>query len=160
VAILTSITFKFNTLGNVVMSWLLTTAYAIFSFFLIEPVVEVKPVQYVEKPIVQETIRVVEKQVPIQIPIENRVIEVVEKPVIQRVEIPVEVEKPVYIREERIKLNIPKYNFVGSTETKTFHKRNCKFSKLIKKKYKVHNNNKSFFKKKHFHGCKACIKKS
>ena len=156
-AVLMSIIFQFGIVGNLVMSWFFTTAYALFAFFLVDPIVKVNPIQYVEKPVIQEVIRIVERQVPIQIPMESKTIEVVEKPVIQ--EVIRYIEKPVYISEPRTKLNIKKYNFIGSTETKTYHKRNCKFSKMLKKKYKLQNDSKSFFKRKHYKACKACINK-
>lgn len=90
---------------------------------------------------------------------------IVEKPVIREVvrEVPTveyrEVVKPVYIQKARKKLNIPKYEYIGSTETRTFHARNCRFSKLIKKKYKVSNDSKIYFSMKKFKPCKMCLKK-
>ena len=158
-AVLMSIIFEFGIVGNLVMSWILTAAYAIFAFFLIEPVINVNPVRTIEKPVIQEVVRVIER--PIQIPMENRVIEVVDRPVIREVPVEVIVKKNVirYIERKHKKLNIPKFKFIGSTEAKTFHKRTCRFSKLIKKKYKTHSNAKAFFKKKHYHACKSCLKK-
>ena len=71
------------------------------------------------------------------------------------------VEKPVieYVEKPRKKLNIPKYEFNGSTETKTYHKRTCRFSKLIKKNHKVSNDSASYFKRRGFVPCKMCIDK-
>ncbi len=164
-AVLMSIAFNFTIVGNLVMSWILTTAYALFAFFLIDPHVTLNPIRIVEKPIIHEVPVEVEKEVirEIQVPIENRVIEVVEKPVVKEVFIEVPVEKRItrYIeRKHRSKkLNIPRFNFVGSNQTHRFHKRACRLGKLIKKKYKVHSNTKAFFKKKHYHACKACMKK-
>ena len=162
-ALLSSILLNFNLLENVVMSWILTTAYALFAFFMVDPIVRVNPVQIVEKPVVQEIIKIVEKPVfrEIQIPMENKVIEVVEKPVIQEVIREVPVERIVYrtIERKHKKLNIPKFNFIGSTQTRTYHKRTCKFSKMLKKKFKLHSNSKAFFKRKHFKACKTCLKK-
>jgi hypothetical protein len=164
-AILMSIAFEFGIVGNLVMSWLLTTAYALFGFFLIDPAVKINPIRVVEKPVIHEVVQVVEKPVlrEIQIPMENRIIEVVDRPVIKEVPYPVEVEKRVirYIerKHRQKKLNIPKFKFIGSTEARTFHKRTCRFSKLIKKKYKAHSNTKMFFKRKHYHACESCIKK-
>ena len=167
-AIIISLAFEFNLVENLVMSWIFTTFYSIFGFLVVGDTVRIirveKPV-YIEKPVIKEIIRTIEKpvevikEVPIQIPIENRTIEVVEKPVIQRVEVPIIkwVEKKVYM--ERKKLNIPKFNYIASSETKTFHKRNCRFGKLIKRKYKVHNNKSSWFQKNHFKACKVCLKK-
>lgn len=160
IAILTSITFQFTLMASVVMSWLLTTAYALFAFFLINPVIKINPIQNLEKPVIQEVIKYVDRPVikEIQIPIENKTIEVVEKIVIK--EVPVEVEKIVYrtIEKAHRALNIPRYEFLGSTQTKTYHKRTCKFSKMLKRKYKLQSNSKSFFKRKHFKACKTCLK--
>jgi hypothetical protein len=176
-ALLISISFKFGIVGNLVTSWILTTAYAIFAFFLIEPTIKVNPTRFIDRPVVQEVIREVpveveriveiEKLVPIQIPMENKTIEVVEKPVYYetikevQVEVPVEVEKRVtrYIERKHKKLNIPHFDYIGSTQTKTYHKRTCKFSKMLKNKYKLHSNSKAFFKRKHYHACEACINK-
>jgi hypothetical protein len=84
------------------------------------------------------------------------------KEVIKEVEKPVYIETPVikevYVEKPRKKLNIPKYNYVASTETKTYHTRNCRLGKLIKKKFKVSNNQVSFFKKRNYKSCKVCIK--
>jgi hypothetical protein len=70
-----------------------------------------------------------------------------------------EVEKPVYIEESKKKLVIPKYDYVASSQTQTYHKRTCRLSKLIKKKFKIQNNDASFFVKNKFKPCKICIKK-
>jgi len=37
-----------------------------------------------------------------------------------------------YKEKPREVLNIPKYKYFGSKETKTYHLRNCRFRKLIK----------------------------
>jgi hypothetical protein len=160
-AILISIVFEFGIVANLTVSWILTTLYALFAFFMIEPTI--CPVRYIEKPIIKEIIKIVEKPVikEIQIPIENKTIEVVDRPVIQEVirEIPVEIEKEVikYIERKPRILNIPKFKFIGSTETKTYHKRTCKFSKMLKNKYKLHSNTKALFKRKYYKACKTCI---
>lgn len=162
-AIFLSITLEFNLVENLVMSWILTTFFALFAFFTVEPII--RPVQYVEKPVIQEVIRIVEKPIikEIQIPMENRIIEVIEKPVIQ--ETIKYVDRPVYIKSKaRIitrkskKLNIPRFNFIASTQTRTYHKRTCKFARMLKKKFKLHSNSKAFFKRKHFKACKTCLK--
>ncbi|MDP1728826.1 MAG: hypothetical protein Q8L27_01340 [archaeon] len=155
-AILMSIIFEFGIVGNLVTSWILTTAYAIFAFFLIEPVIKFNPVQFIEKPVIHEVIR------EIQVPIENKTIEVIDRPVIQEVQVEVPVDREVirYIERKHKKLNIPTYKFIGSTESKSYHKRSCRFSKLIKRKYKNHSNTKTFFKRKHYHACKACINRN
>ncbi len=96
------------------------------------------------------------KEIPIEKPV--YIEKIVEKPIQVIQKIPV--VKRVYVEAKRKKLNIPKYNFVASTETKTYHTRNCRLGKLIKKKYKLSNNSKSFFKKKRFKSCKVCIQKT
>lgn len=165
-AILVSIVFEFGLVENLVMSWILTAIYAVFGIFLIEPVVKVNPVQYIEKPVIQEVIKYIEKPIikEIQIPMENRIIELVDRPVVKEIvkEVPIRVpvEKKVvrYILRKPRKLKIPKYKYLGSKETKTVHKRNCRFGKLIKKKYKVQGNSLASFKKNKFHFCKSCKK--
>jgi len=162
-AILTSIFLNFSLVGNLVMSWILTALYALFAFFMVDPIVKVNPTRIIEKPVVEEIIQIVEKPIvkEIQIPMENRVIEVVEKPVIKEVIREVPVEKVVYrtIERKHKSLNIPKFDFIGSTQTRTYHKRTCKFSKMLKKKFKLHSNSRAFFKRKHFRACKTCLKK-
>jgi len=173
-AILISIIMQFNLVENLVMSWILTTLYALIAFFLIDPTVQITPVKVVEKPIYQKVIEkiqipvenriveVVDRPIiqPIQIPVENRIVEVVEKEVIKEIKVPV--EKIVYktIEKERKKLNIPKFQFIGSTQTKTYHKRSCKFARMLKNKYKLHSNSQDFFAGKHYKACRTCIDKS
>lgn len=154
--------FNLTTIEKLVLSWILTTAYSIFGIFMVGDKISMlkvveKPIYY-EKPVIKEII----KEVPIQIPIENKTIEVVEKPVIHEVikEVPVIQEKIVYLKQDRKteKLNIPKYNFLASTVSKKYHKKSCRLSKLIKKKYKVQNNSEIFFKNRKYSPCKICIK--
>jgi len=136
--------FELEIRNALILSLIAVTIYAVILFFLLEPSIlrEVKSVMVrtVEKPV--EVIRTVEKPV--------EVIRTVEKPVEK------EVIKRVYVEAPRKKLNIPKYEYVGSSETKTFHKRNCRLGKLIKRKYKVSNNSASYFKAKGFKPCKVC----
>jgi len=191
-AVLISITLKFGLVENLVMSWILTTLYALIAFFLIDPTVQITPVKVVERPVYQEVIEeiqipienrvveVVDRPIirPIQIPIENRVVEVVDRPIIRPIQIPIEnrvvevvdrpvikevpVEKIVYktVEKEHKKLNIPKFKFIGSTQTKTYHKRSCKFGRMLKNKYKLHSNSQDLFIGKHYKACRTCIDKS
>lgn len=92
---------------------------------------------YVDKPV--EVEKIVEK--------------VVEKPVVQYVERPV-VE---YISQPRRTLNIIKYKYISSKQTKIFHKKSCRLSKLIKKKNKINSNSITLFKDKKFKACKVCL---
>jgi len=151
-AVLASVLLKFDLITNLVMSWVLTAFYALFAFFLVDPVIQLNPVKTVEKPVYQEVVKLVEKPVikEIQVPVENTVIKVVEK------EVPV--EKIVYKEIPHRKLNIPKFKFIGSTQTRTYHARNCKFSKMLKRKFKLHSNSRLFFKKKHYKACRTCLK--
>ncbi|MEM0465815.1 MAG: hypothetical protein QXW97_03915 [Candidatus Pacearchaeota archaeon] len=82
----------------------------------------------------------------------------VPKPVIK--EVIKTVDRPVIINKNTKKLNIPKYDYIGSSETRTFHRRSCRLSKLIKRKYKLSSNNINFFLKKGFSPCKVCIRKT
>jgi hypothetical protein len=181
-AIMISLLLNLNLVENLVMSWVLTTFYAVFALFMVGDV-KVYPVRTeirqfpfpirvpVEKPIIKEVeipfpIRVpVEKEVikevevpfPIQIPVENKVIEVVERQVSPDVVCIHKPVKTVYVERPRKKLNIPKYAYLASTETKTFHKRTCRLSKLIKRKYKDSSNTKNRFLHKGYRPCKVCI---
>jgi hypothetical protein len=144
-AVLVSYCFGLDIVENLVMAWILTVVYVILAFLIYE--------SYIIKETDHNYLREIEKEVPILKEyfhtIDNPIIHVVEKPVYRQ----------VYIEKERKRLNIPHYDFVGSTETRTFHKRNCRLGKLIKKKYKLQNNSMEFFKKKGFKGCKMCIKR-
>ncbi len=99
----------------------------------IEPIVI-----YVDKPV--EVEKIVEK--------------VVEKPVVRYIERPT-VE---YVSQPRRTLNIIKYKYIGSKQTKRFHKKSCRLSKLIKKKNKINSNSIVIFKNKKFKACKVCLK--
>lgn len=104
--------------------------------------------------VVKEVFREVEKPVVREVMVDRPVVRevVVEKPVYHRV------PEYVYVERERRTLDIPKYAYVGSRETMTYHKRSCRFSKLIKKKYKVVNNSPSYFVRNKFSKCKSCLK--
>ena len=158
--IIISLIFQFNLIENLVLSWVFTTLYSIFAFWVVgdlkisrvieKPVYIEKPI-YIEKPVT--VIKEIVKEVPIQIPIENKTIEVVEKPVT--------VIKEVFVKRvmPRVaKLEIPRYNFLASRKARRYHKRNCRLGKLIKKKYKIHSNSQAFFKRKKYKACKICIK--
>ncbi len=151
-AILASLVFNLNLVQSITMSWVLTTVYSLFAFFTLDNKVIRQTERIVERPV--EVIREVIREVPIQIPMENNTVEVVEKIVTREV--------PVYIRSEKIrkKISVPRDNYLASSETKRYHTKSCKFGKLIKTKYKIHNNRLAFFKKKHFKACKMCINKT
>lgn len=131
--------------GIIVLAGILI--YAVFLFIAIRNTKE-QEIKEVETPIkkvyISNPVQTVER------PVVRNVIRTVEKPIIRRI--------PVYIEKARKKLNIPKYNFVGSDETKTYHKRSCRLGKLIKRKNKVSNNSEDFFKKRKYKPCKICLK--
>jgi hypothetical protein len=104
-----------------------------------------------EKPVYKEV------RIPINQGVRVPVIYEVEKPIIR--DVIRTVDRPVLIKERRKKLNIPKYEYLGSVETRTFHKRSCRLSKLIKRKYKLSSNDPQFFIKKRFVPCKVCIRR-
>lgn len=54
------------------------------------------------------------------------------------------------------KISKTQKRYLGSTQTNTYHKNDCRFSKLIKSKYKIEDDNKEYFKKLNFIPCKIC----
>ena len=145
--IIGNLLYSLSIVQNLLMGWIITTIYSLFAFFTIDNTVirEIEYEKIIDRPIEVEVIR------EVMVPFENRVTEIIEKPVIKEV--------PVYINEPRVrkKINIPKYNYIASSETKKYHKRNCRFGKLIKEKYNISNNEALFFKKMNFKACKICI---
>ncbi|MEK6874013.1 MAG: hypothetical protein AABW91_04150 [Nanoarchaeota archaeon] len=129
------------------LGFTLIIVYTVVLFFLLEPklVKEIKRTEVItlERPVTKEII----KEVP------RDVVRTVERPVTQTL------TKTVYVKTPRKKLNIPKFDYVASTQTKTYHSRNCRLGKLIKKKYKIHSNEQSYFKNKKYKACKVCILK-
>ncbi|MDP2628951.1 MAG: hypothetical protein Q8P15_03580 [Nanoarchaeota archaeon] len=136
-ATLISLIFNLSVVQAITMSWILTTFYSLFAFFIIDnkEIIQIESERIIEKPI--EVIREF-------IPFENQEIR----------------EVPAYIPETIIRRKplFKKYDYVASSETKTYHKKNCRFGKLIKKKYKMFNNDYLFFNKKDFKACKICLK--
>ena len=160
-SVLISLVFQFDVVQNLVMSWILTTLYAVSAFLIVDrKIVEkefVNEIREVETP-VYHVVPEIEKEF---IPVDNPIYHIVEKPVEKKVyvEVPVEIEKKIYIEKPRKKLNIPKYKFVGSDETKTYHKRTCRFKGMIKKKNKMSSNSEYYFKRRGFAPCKTCLGK-
>lgn len=62
------------------------------------------------------------------------------------------------INSERIiiKKKRPLKEYLGSTESNTYHKKECRFSGMIKPEYLLGSDNNEFFKKKKFKACKNC----
>lgn len=135
--------FTLSVLSNFVLAGFLIVLYLVFISILFDFNV-FQRVRVVEK----EVMREIEKSVPVIQEV------IVEKPVYR------DVKSYVYVTNPRKKLDIHKYEYVGSTETGTYHKRTCRFSKLIKKKYKVANDSASYFAKKGFKQCKSCLKRA
>lgn len=57
------------------------------------------------------------------------------------------------------KVEIPHYDYIGSTQTRTYHIKTCRLAKLIKPKFKLMNNSTLFFKKRKFRACKMCVRR-
>lgn len=120
--------FELNQDKAITLAVTTIAGYVIIILFLLKPkIVHEKP-HKIEKIIEKHTIKEIEK--------------IVEKPVIKKIII----EKP--------EKKMPKY--VGSTETERFHKNDCRFSKLIKDKYKVSEDDKKYFTLRGFKACKSC----
>ncbi|MBT4135931.1 hypothetical protein HOD75_01035 [archaeon] len=98
---------------------------------------------------IRETIKTIVETIekPIRVPF----VKTIEKPVIKIKE----VEKPIFIEPKKKK----EFNYVASTETKTYHENDCRFSKLIKKNYKLMDDEEVYFKRLKYTPCKSCIKK-
>ena len=81
---------------------------------------------------------------------------VVERPVTRTIEKPIVkvVEKKVFVERPRP----PKFKYVGSVNTKKYHKESCRLSKLIKEEYKESNDDVEYFQRKGYKPCKVCFK--
>jgi hypothetical protein len=154
-AILIPLVFQLTIVQIVFLCWILTALYAIFIVLVVDPRLNPRQIQLMKTEVIRNVPCEVEKEVIRNVFVDRPII--VEKEVIKQV--PYEVEKTVYrtIEAPHISLNIPRYEFIGSTQTKTYHRRTCKFSKMLKNKFKEHSNSASFFKKKHYKACKTCI---
>ena len=123
----------FSTLEKVILGFGLVAVYAIILFFLIEPTllreIRSREIQTIEKPVFRtiekpvEVEKIVDRQVPVYInrpqyinKIKTRYINKIKTRYVDRI-------KTRYIQRRRKKLNIPHYEYVGSSETKTYHKR-------------------------------------
>ncbi|MEK6890437.1 MAG: hypothetical protein AABX35_04590 [Nanoarchaeota archaeon] len=167
--ILISLLFPFTLVQSILVA---SSILLVFLLVLLEPQsyreITQKIVETVETPVYREVY--VDRPVVTEVPVYRKIYfdkpiikEVpVIKEVIRKVMVPEyrEVIKKVYVERKKKKLNIPKYKFLGSTETKVYHLRSCRFSRLIKRKYKVSNNGKKFFTSKKFKACKICLAKS
>ncbi len=145
--------YNLDTLRAVILGAIIVVVYAVVLFFLLEP----EMLREVKMTAVRTVDRPVTKEVYIDKP-------AIVKEVIRNVDKPIYIDRPVvkkiFVPTPRKKLDIPVYDYLGSSETKTYHKRGCRFSKLIKKKYKVSNNSAGFFKSRNYKPCQICILKT
>jgi len=143
-----------STLLALIFGVFLIICYAVALFFLLDPeflteINKTKVISYHPSQIIAERQPVVkEQQAPI-IKEQIRYVEVPREKIVEKI-----VEVP------RKKLVIPKYEFIGSSETKVYHKRSCRFRKLIKRKYQVNSNDIKYFTSKKYTPCKVCLKNS
>lgn len=139
--------FNLDKQGASLLGIILVLGYSIVLFFLLEP--------HILREIFHTEVRTIEK------PVIKEVIRTVERPVIQHVYHDRPVERKVYVPviQKRKKLNIPKYEYFGSDEARTYHHRTCRFRKLIKLKNQEHSNDVRYFIKKKYDPCKVCIGK-
>ncbi len=157
---ITSNLLALQTLHIILIALITLQIYSIFLFFLLEPqsVKEIsqKIVKTVEKPVYRQIYidRPTTKEVIVNRPIIKEVVKTVTIPEYR------EIVTPIYIESPKRTLNIPKYKFVASTQTKTYHLKTCRLSKIIKNKYKINKNNSDYFKNNKFKACKICISKN
>jgi len=133
--IIIEIITTFNTEQRILFWSILALFFAIFMPLLV-PTQKTRTIKLIGKQ---------DKLIEIIKEIEKPVLKIIEKPVVE------------YKEKPKRKLNIPKYNFLGSNDTLTYHKHGCRFSKLIKAKHKLSNNDETFFKKAGFKKCKICL---
>jgi hypothetical protein len=180
-------TLDLNVVDSLILALVIVVVYASILFFLLEskvlreveqttikivdrPYIKEVPVEkkvFVDRPVEKKVFvdRQVEKKVFVDRPVEKKVF--VDRPVEKEVQVHKEVvvEKPVVSKVyiplggHRDTVSTPRYNFVASTETLVYHKRNCRFGKLIKGKYKLTSNSEGSFKRKKFRPCKVCMEK-
>ena len=147
--------FNFDKQEAVIFSLSLALFYAVVLFFLLEPtklrIINKTQIKEIEKPV--ERIRVVEKPIVKYVDKPFETIKYIDRPVEK------EITKTIMVESPKVKLDIPKYDYLGSSETKTFHKKSCRLGKLIKRKYKVSSNSKYYFIARGYKPCKVCLKK-
>jgi hypothetical protein len=147
--------FNLDSENAVFLAIIIVVIYGIIVSFLLEPKI-IKEVVYkeTEKIPLLKTVQIGKteiKTIEIEKPVEKRIVREVPKTIM--------IDKPIFIEKPKKKLNIPKYEYIASSQTMTFHKRNCRFSKLIKRKYKEHSNDEKYFLKKKYKPCKVCLGK-
>lgn len=175
--------FNMNLVDSLILVLVLVVVYASILFFLLESKilreVEQTTIRTIDRPFIKEV--PVEKEVIVEKPVEKKIF--IDRPVIKEVEKKIFVDRPVEkkvsvekevvvdrpvdrpvvnkvyvpVGAHKEKIVIPKYNFIASTETMTYHTRNCRLGKLIKRKYKISTNSEKILKKRGFKPCKVCI---
>jgi uncharacterized protein YoxC len=154
-ALIAQAIFEFDSYNFLLMITLLLVAYSVILLGL----ALTRTVKVIKQ--LKSQVRIVEK------PVERIVEKIVEKPVIRYIDRPGKtrtitriVNRVRTVKQRVKKLNIPQFKFIGSSVTKRFHTHACRLGKLVKRKYKIHNNSKAFFIKRRFKPCKVCILKT
>ncbi len=156
---ITSSLLILSTVQIILVALITLLIYSLFLFFLLEPraikEINQRIIQTIEKPVYREVYidRPVTKEVIVDRPIIKEVIKTIRVPEYR------EILKPIYIQTPKTRLNIPKYKFVASKQTKKYHLKTCRLSKIIKNKYKINKNLVNYFKDNNFKACKVCIHK-
>jgi len=130
--------FAFNLKGynTLYLIILIIVFFIIFLSFMLEP--------QILKEIHKKETKVIEKQVIKEVP----------KQVIHEVE-----KRIYYTKTPKTKKPARKYQYVGSSKSKSYHNKKCRFSKLIKGKHRLTSRTQGFFQLKRFKPCKVCITK-
>jgi hypothetical protein len=153
-------TFQLDNYASLILTSIMIGFYTIIVIFLLSPekiqrIYEreindaiPKQVQPVINPVVRTIVRTVEGPTVIK-----KVVRTVHKPVIRKVQVPIFLEKP-----KQIKAPVHKetYDYVGSTLAQVYHKKSCRFSKLIKHKYQIKENDKKYFTLRGYKRCEYC----
>jgi hypothetical protein len=141
--------FRLNTRQIIIFVLLIIAFYIVVLSFLFE--------HKLIREIINTITRTVEKN------IEKETIKNVDRPIFYEIEKPIihdvirTVDRPIIIKRE--KLNIPKYDYIGSSQTMTYHKKSCRLGKLIKRKYAINDSDSKYFIKNRYKPCKVCILK-
>lgn len=150
--ILISFYFGFDTIQNLIMICVLVAVFAVIATY----VMETRKIEEIEKRFIKE----IEKEVEVPIIKVRDFVHTIDNPIIKVVEktVPIfrDVERKVYVQKPRKKLDIPKYEYVGSNETMIYHFRKCRISKSIKRSNLVSNNSREYFLKHKYKACKLC----
>jgi hypothetical protein len=141
-----------------ILAFVLVTIFGVSIYFLMEPkkereikqrIIETE-LKSVDRPVIKEVIKTVEVEKPI----------VKEVPILKEIQVYRE-PKTVYADYTPIKRSSKRksymtYDFIGSEQTKTYHRANCRLGKSIIAKYKLKGSTASFFRKKGYSSCKVC----